>query len=41
MPILYFTAVVATLFLALRMMCMASVMGRDAGAGRVHLPIVP
>lgn len=41
MPIIYFTAVAAILFLALRMTCGACVMGGPAGAGRVRLPFVP
>lgn len=41
MPILYFTAVAAILFLALRMTCGACVMGASTGTGGVRLPIVP
>ncbi|MBC2861638.1 MAG: DUF5676 family membrane protein [Silicimonas sp.] len=41
MPILYFTAVAAILFLALRMTCGACVMGANDGTGRTFLPIVP
>ena len=41
MPIIYFTAVAAILFLALRMMCGACVMGGNTETGRAHLPIMP
>ena len=41
MPILYFTAVAAILFLALRMTCGACVMGTNDGTGRAYLPVVP
>lgn len=41
LPILYFTAVAAVLFVALRMTCGACVMGGNTGAGRAYLPIVP
>jgi len=41
LPIIYFTAVAAILFLALRMSCGECVMGRDNGAGHPRLPIVP
>ena len=41
MPILYFTAVAAILFLALRMTCGACVMGANSGTGRPYLPIMP
>lgn len=34
MPIIYFTAIAAILFLALRMTCGACVMGVKTGAGR-------
>ena len=40
-PILYFTAVAAILFLALRMTCGACVMGTNDGTGRAYLPVVP
>ena len=40
-PILYFTAVAAILFLALRMTCGACVMGTNDGTGRPYLPVVP
>ena len=40
-PILYFTAVAAILFLALRMTCGACVMGANDGTGRAYLPVVP
>lgn len=41
MPIIYFTAVAAILFLALRMTCGACVMGGNTETGRAHLPIMP
>ena len=41
MPILYFTAVAAILFLALRLTCGACVMGANTGTGRAYLPIIP
>ena len=41
MPIIYFTAVAAILFLALRMTCGACVMGADTATGRARLPLVP
>ena len=41
MPIIYFTAVAAILFLALRMTCGACVMGADPATGRARLPLVP
>ena len=41
MPIIYFAAVAAILFLALRMTCGACVMGDGAGSGRARLPVVP
>lgn len=40
-PLLYFTAVAAILFLALRLTCGACVMGGDTAAGRPRLPVVP
>ena len=39
-PILYFTAVAAILFLALRTTCGAGVMGANTGAGRARLPVM-
>ena len=41
MPIIYFTAVAAILFLALRMTCGACVMGGNTETGRSRLPIMP
>ena len=41
MPIIYFTAVAAILFLALRMACRACVMGADTATRRARLPLVP
>lgn len=41
MPTIYFAAVAAILFLALRMTCGACVMGRNTVAGHSYLPIVP
>ena len=41
MPIIYFTAVAAILFLVLRLTCGTCVMGGPDGAERVRLPIVP
>ena len=41
LPIIYFTAIAAILFLALRMSCGACVMGANTGAGRPGLPLVP
>jgi|TARA_R100001369_G_scaffold12629_1_gene26779 hypothetical protein len=40
MPLIYFTAVAAIVFLALRLTCGACVMGGNDGAGHAHLPIV-
>lgn len=40
MPLLYFTVIAAILFLGLRMTCGACVMGGEAVAGRVRLPVV-
>ena len=41
MPLLYFAVIAAVLFLGLRMTCGACVMGGEAVAGRVRLPVVP
>lgn len=41
LPIIYFTAIAAILFLALRMACGGCVMGESTGAGRPSLPLVP
>ncbi len=41
MPILYFSAIAALLFLALRMTCGACVMGTDAKAKGARLPVIP
>jgi 2TM family of unknown function (DUF5676) len=40
MPIIYFTAIAAILFLALRITCGVCVMGANTGAGRAGLPVV-
>lgn len=39
-PVLFFAAVAAILFLALRLSCGTCVMGRD-GTGTVHVPVLP
>jgi len=41
LPIIYFTAVAAILFLALRLTCGDCVMGKATGAGHPRLPVVP
>ena len=41
LPIIYFTAIAAILFLALRMTCGACVMGANTGAGCAGLPLIP
>ena len=41
MPILYFAAVAALLFLALRLTCGDCVMGKPGATGGARLPIVP
>lgn len=41
MPIVYFTAIAAILFLALRMTCGACVMGTNTGTGSARLPVLP
>jgi len=41
LPLLYFTAVAAILFAALRLSCGSCVMGRPGGAGPARLPLIP
>lgn len=41
MPIVYFTAIAAILFLALRMTCGACVIGANTGTGSARLPVLP
>jgi len=41
LPILYFTAVAAILFAALRLSCGPCVMGRHDGTGAARLPLIP
>lgn len=41
LPLLYFTAIAAILFLALRMTCGACVMGADTGSTHPRIPVVP